>query len=154
MSQREYPAAPIVGVGAVVIHNGCALLVRRGNPPSQGEWTLPGGAQELGETLREGCAREILEETGLRVEVLELVELIDRIVLDESVKTAPRVRYHYVLADYVCHVVGGELQAATDAADVRWLTRAEIAAGGLGIAELARQVIEKAFRMLEQEQQS
>jgi 8-oxo-dGTP diphosphatase len=154
MSQREYPSAPIVGVGAVVIQHGCALLVCRGKPPSQGEWTLPGGALELGETLREGCAREVLEETGLEVEVVELVELIDRIVLDESAGATAYVRYHYVLADYVCRVVGGELQAASDAADVRWVTRADIAAGSLGIAELARRVIEKAFQMLEQEPQS
>jgi 8-oxo-dGTP diphosphatase len=154
MSQREYPAAPIVGVGAIVIRDGHVLLARRGHPPLQGEWSLPGGALELGETLRNGCAREVLEETGLQVDVLELVELIDRIVLEESAGAAARVQYHYVLADYLCTVISGDLQAATDATDVRWVTRSDIAAGSLGIADLARRVIEKAFQMLEERSES
>jgi ADP-ribose pyrophosphatase YjhB (NUDIX family) len=159
MSQREYPAAPIAGVGAVVLHEDRVLLVRRGNAPLRGEWTLPGGALELGEILRDGCAREVLEETGLHVEVLDLVELLDRIVLDDSadkeretaVATA-RVRYHYVLADYLCRVVGGELSAASDAAEVCWVTRFAIEDRSFVIADLARQVILKAFGILEKRQ--
>jgi 8-oxo-dGTP diphosphatase len=88
-----------------------------------------------------------------RVEVIELVELIDRIVLGDS-GAETRVRYHFVLADYVCRVTGGEVQAGSDAADVRWVTRADIAAGEFGVAELAREVIEKAFQKVEQERQS
>ena len=102
--QREFPQAPLVGVGAVVVHEGRVLLVRRGNEPLKGHWTLPGGLLELGESVVEGVARETREETGLIVEPIELVELIDRIHRDSG-----RVRYHYVIADYLCRVTGGEL---------------------------------------------
>jgi 8-oxo-dGTP diphosphatase len=122
--QREFPEAPIVGVGAVVVDQGRVLLVQRGREPSKGKWSLPGGMLELGESLEEGVKREVVEETGLEVEPLELVELIDRI-LRETGPEGERVRYHYVIADYLCRVVGGKLQAASDAAAVRWVERAE-----------------------------
>ena len=118
--QREFPQTPLVGVGAVVVHEGRVLLVRRGSEPLKGHWTLPGGVLEVGETLVEGVAREVREETGLLVEPLELVELLDRIH-----RQAGRVRYHYVIADYLCRVIGGELRAASDADAVRWVERAE-----------------------------
>jgi ADP-ribose pyrophosphatase YjhB (NUDIX family) len=118
--QREFPETPLVGVGAVVVDEGRVLLVRRGTEPLKGEWSLPGGVLELGESLLAGVIREVLEETGLTVEPLELVELLDRIHrVDE------RVRYHYVIADYLCRVSGGELKAASDADAVRWVERAE-----------------------------
>lgn len=118
--QREYPSAPLVGVGAVVVQQGRVLLVRRGKAPLKGHWTLPGGALEVGETLLEGVVREIREETGLIVEPVELIELLDRIH-----KVEDRVQYHYVIADYLCRVIGGALQASSDAEAVRWIERSE-----------------------------
>ena len=118
--QREFPETPLVGVGAVVVDEGRVLLVRRGTEPLKGEWSLPGGVLELGESLLSGVVREVQEETGLTVEPLELVELLDRIH-----RANDRVRYHYVIADYLCRVSGGELKAASDADAVRWVERAE-----------------------------
>jgi ADP-ribose pyrophosphatase YjhB (NUDIX family) len=122
--QREFPEGPVVGVGAVVVHQGRVLLVQRGREPLKGKWSLPGGMLELGESLTQGVAREVQEETGLDVEAIELIELIDRIH-KESGPSGERVRYHYVIADYLCRVVGGTLQAASDADAVRWVERAE-----------------------------
>ena len=118
--QREFPLTPLVGVGAVVVDEGRVLLVRRGTEPLRGQWSLPGGLLELGESLTDGVIREVREETGLVVEALELIELLDRIHREDE-----RVRYHYVIADYLCHVVGGALQAASDADAVRWVERVE-----------------------------
>jgi ADP-ribose pyrophosphatase YjhB (NUDIX family) len=118
--QREFPEAPLVGVGAVVVHEGRVLLVRRGHEPLKGRWSLPGGLLELGESLTAGAAREVLEETGLVVEPVELVELLDRIHRQQE-----RVRYHFVIADYLCRVTGGTLKAGSDADAVRWVERAE-----------------------------
>jgi mutator protein MutT len=119
-AQREFPLAPLVGVGAVIVQNGRVLLIRRGSEPLKGHWTLPGGLIEVGESLIEGVVREVREETGLDVEVIELVELLDRIHHHED-----RVRYHYVIADYLCRVISGEPRAASDAEAVRWVERAE-----------------------------
>lgn len=118
--QREYPEAPLAGVGAVVVDKGRVLLVRRGREPLKGRWTLPGGVLELGESLAAAVAREVREETGLLVEPVELIELVDRIHRDGD-----RIRYHYVIADYLCRVTGGALEAGSDADAVRWVERAE-----------------------------
>ena len=118
--EREFPQSPIVGVGAVIVKDGRVLLARRGNEPLKGHWTLPGGVLEVGETLAAAVAREVLEETGLEVESFELIELLERIHREQG-----RVRYHYVIADYLCRVAGGELRAASDVDDVRWVERAE-----------------------------
>lgn len=118
--QREFPSTPLVGVGAVVVHEGRVLLVRRGKAPLKGHWTLPGGVLELGETLLDGVAREVLEETGMVVEAVELVEVLDRIH-----KIDGRIQFHYVIADYLCRVTGGTLQAASDADAVRWVERSQ-----------------------------
>jgi len=117
--EREFPQTPLVGVGAVVVQNGRVLLVRRGSQPLKGRWTLPGGMLEVGEALTAGVIREVHEETGLDVEPIELVELLDRIHRENG-----RVRYHYVIADYLCRVVDGRLRAASDADAVRWVERA------------------------------
>lgn len=118
--QREFPLAPLVAVGAVVVDDNRVLLVRRGSEPKKGHWSLPGGMLELGESLAKGVAREVLEETGIIVEPVELIELIDRIHHETG-----RVRYHWVIADYLCRVTGGTLQAASDADEARWVERAE-----------------------------
>jgi len=118
--QREYPECPLMGVGAVIVDRGRVLLVRRGREPLKGHWSLPGGMLEVGEALTAGVVREVVEETGLIVEPLELIELLDRIHRDGD-----RIRYHYVIADYLCRVAGGVLKAASDADEVRWVERAE-----------------------------
>jgi mutator protein MutT len=118
--QREFPSAPLVGVGAVIVEDGRVLLVRRGTEPLKGHWSVPGGLVELGEGLLDAVVREVREETGLVVAPVELIELLDRIHRETD-----RVRYHYVIADYLCRVTGGKLLAASDADAVRWVERAE-----------------------------
>ena len=120
--KREYPDRPIVGVGGVVVQNGRVVLVRRAKAPRMGEWSIPGGMLELGETLRAGVAREIEEETGLQVKSEVVLDVFDSIVTDPAGKT----QYHYVLVDYLCSVMGGELRAASDVSDVRWATLEEV----------------------------
>ncbi len=114
----------MVGIGAVVVNEGRVLLIRRGHEPLKGHWSLPGGLLELGESLHAGVVREVREETGLVVEPLELIELLDRIHRADG-SEGERVRYHYVIADYLCRVTGGALRAASDADAVRWVERAE-----------------------------
>lgn len=109
---RQYPAQPIVGVGAVIVQEGKVVLVKRRFEPLAGQWSLPGGRLELGETLESGLAREMLEETGLEVQVGPVVDVFDRILLDPERK----VRYHYVLVDYLCRPVGGSLMHGSDVA--------------------------------------
>jgi 8-oxo-dGTP diphosphatase len=138
--RREYPQAPIVGVGAVVIDGTKVLLVRRGNEPLKGEWSLPGGALELGETLQQGVVREVLEETGLVVTPAGMVEVLDRITQEEP---SGRVRYHYVLVDFVCRVTGGTLAVGSDADEVRWVAREQL--HNFSLAPVTERVIEKAF---------
>jgi mutator protein MutT len=143
--QREFPQAPLVGVGAVIVQDGRVLLVRRGHDPMKGHWTLPGGVLEVGESLAQGVAREVREETGLEVEVLELVELLDRIHREDG-----RVRFHYVIADYLCRVTGGELQAASDADAARWVERAEWNShSALLLDPITARVIEKGWQMVQ-----
>jgi ADP-ribose pyrophosphatase YjhB (NUDIX family) len=130
-------------VGAVVVDRGRVLLIRRGTEPLKGQWSLPGGMLELGESLVAGVVREVREETGLAVEVVELVELLDRIHRDED-----RVRYHYVIADYLCRVTGGALEAASDADAVRWVERAEWnRQDALKLDPITVRVMEKGWQM-------
>ena len=118
---REYPDRPIVGVGGVVVQDGRVVLVRRAKAPRMGEWSIPGGMLELGEKLRDGVAREVEEETGLKVKSAEVLDVFDSIVTDADGRT----QYHYVLVDYLCSVTGGELRAASDASAARWATLEE-----------------------------
>jgi len=132
----------------VVIDGTKVLLVRRGQEPLKGEWSLPGGALELGETLQQGVVREVLEETGLMVAPGGIIEILDRIILDRITQdeASGRVRYHYVLIDFVCHVTGGALSPATDAEEVRWVERDQLQ-NGFRLAPVTVAVIEKAFRL-------
>jgi 8-oxo-dGTP diphosphatase len=138
-NKREYPDRPIVGVGAVIVDHGRVLLVKRGSPPLMGEWSLPGGVVELGETLRAAAEREAREETGLIVKAGEVLEVLDRIIPGKD--GAPQ--YHYVLIDFLCVVKGGDLRAGGDAADVRWAEESEL--GKFKLERLAVEVIRKAF---------
>lgn len=137
--KRDYPDRPIVGVGAVIVDQGRVLLIKRGSPPLLGEWSLPGGVVELGETLRAAAEREALEETGLLVKAGEVIEVLDRII--PGPEGAPQ--YHYVLIDFLCRVQGGNLRAGGDAADVRWAAEGELAEYKL--EQPAVEVIRKAF---------
>jgi ADP-ribose pyrophosphatase len=120
--QRQYPKHPLVGVGAIIVDAGRIALVKRGHAPLRGEWSIPGGMLELGETVRQGAEREALEETGLVVRATELLGVFDRVVLDD----AKQCQYHYVLIDFLCERVSGDLRAAGDASDARWFTAEEI----------------------------
>jgi 8-oxo-dGTP diphosphatase len=138
---REYPDRPVVGVGGVVIADGRALLIRRGNPPLEGEWSIPGGTLEAGETLIEGVRRELLEETGLDVRVGELIEVFERIFPDGTGKP----KYHFVILDYLCEWVRGEARAGSDVTDVAWAEEKELEKYAL--TPTATRVIRKAFEM-------
>jgi len=137
--QREYPTMPLVGVGAIIIADDRVLLVKRGHAPLLGEWSIPGGVLEVGETLREAAVREAREETGLIVEPAELLGVFDRVIRDE----AGRVHYHYVLIDFLCLRTGGELAASGDAAEVRWFRQVELPE--LRLAPDTEEVIRKGF---------
>jgi 8-oxo-dGTP diphosphatase len=139
--QREYPDRPIVGVGAVIVEQNRVLLARRGNPPRAGQWSLPGGVVELGETLRAAAEREALEETGLIVEVGEVIEVLDRIIPGKDGAT----QYHYVLVDFLCSRRGGDLRAGGDASEVAWASEEEL--GKYNLEPITLEVIEKALKI-------
>ncbi len=136
---RAYPAHPVIGIAGIVLDGNRVLLVKRGREPLKGIWSLPGGKLELGETLRDGVRREIREEAGLDVRVLEMVEVFERISPDDQGRTA----YHYVLIDFLCETAGGVAQADDDAEEVAWVERDRI--GEYETTEGALGVIEKAF---------
>jgi ADP-ribose pyrophosphatase YjhB (NUDIX family) len=140
--QREFPEVPLVGVGAIIIEDSQVVLVKRLHPPLQAQWSIPGGVLEVGELVREAAIREAREETGLIVEPGELLGVYDRVLRDVE----QRVQYHYVLIDFLCRRVAGQLQAADDAAEVRWFTPAELPA--LKLAEDTQDVIRKGFEKL------
>jgi 8-oxo-dGTP diphosphatase len=140
--KREFSEVPLVGVGAIIIEDSRVLLVKRAHPPLQAQWSIPGGVLEVGELIREAAIREAREETGLIVEPADLLGVYDRILRDPE----ERVQYHYVLIDFLCRRVGGELLAASDAAEVRWFTREELRA--LSLAGDTQDVIAKGFAKL------
>jgi 8-oxo-dGTP diphosphatase len=135
--KRDYPERPIIGVGAVIIQGDHALLVRRETEPLKGEWSVPGGALELGEKLRDGAAREVLEETGLRVEVGEVLDVFDSIFADDGGRT----QYHYVLIDFLCRPVSGKAVAGSDVSAVKWVTESELA--GMALRDSIVAVVRK-----------
>ena len=137
--KREYPESPLVGVGAIVIEEDRVVLVKRGHPPLRGKWSIPGGVLEVGETLRKAVVREVREETGLTVEPGELLGVFERVLPDERGK----FQYHYVLIDFLCRRVSGELAAGDDAHEVGWFRRGEVAE--LGLARETEEVILKGF---------
>ncbi len=148
--KREYPDRPVVGVGGVVISDGRALLIRRGSEPLKGEWSIPGGTLEIGETLVEGIARELREETGLEVKVLELIEVFERIFKAEPGTPAPpgraaRPQYHFVILDYLCKAVGGEPRPGSDVTDLAFVREDEL--GRYNLTPAATRVLRKAFAM-------
>jgi len=147
-SSREYPERPVVGVGGVIIHEGRALLIRRGSEPFRGEWSIPGGILELGETLAEGVARELREETGIAVRVLGQIEVFERIFTEkggEKTKEKKQPRYHFVIADYLCERISGKARAGSDVTDVAYAREEELEKYHL--TETALRVIRKAFAM-------
>jgi 8-oxo-dGTP diphosphatase len=149
-TKREYPDHPIVGVGGVVIHQDRALLIRRSGPPLADQWSIPGGVLELGETLAEGVVRELAEETGLQVDVLELIEVFERIHAAsgdraEAADAAKRPQYHFVIVDYLCAAHGTEIRAGSDAKDIAWAREDELEK--FGLTPMATLVIRKAFAM-------
>ena len=136
---REYPERPILGVGAVVVSDGRALLVKRGKEPAKGAWSIPGGAVEIGETIRDAVAREIKEETGLEIEVRDLLSVFERVFRDDS----GRIKYHYVLIDYHAVPVGGTLIAGSDAAEVAFFEPHQLER--LGLADVTARVVAMAL---------
>ncbi len=138
--RRKFPSRPIVGVGAVILRGSSVLLIRRGSPPMRGQWTLPGGVVELGETLGEAVRREIKEETNLQIRVGPLLELFERIE-----RNGRRVAYHYVIADYLGFRTGGSLRPASDVSEARFVDRSELK--NYHLTPVAKRVISRAFQV-------
>jgi 8-oxo-dGTP diphosphatase len=137
--KREYPETPMVGVGAIIIDGDRVALVNRGHPPLAGQWSIPGGLLEVGETLRACAEREVREETGLTVAIGDLLGVFDRVVPDAE----GCIHYHYVLIDFLCRRLRGELHAADDAEDARWFHREELP--NLALAQETLKVIQAGF---------
>jgi mutator protein MutT len=141
---RRYPQRPLVGVGAIIFRENEVLLIRRSNPPGRGKWSLPGGLVELGERLEDAVKREVFEEAGLEVRVIDLVTALDRVILDRE----GRIEYHYILLDFLCEITNGNVSAGTDADECRFvviddLPRFELTRGTL---EVIKRVFENAGR--------
>jgi len=151
-SWREYPEKPIIGIGGVVIEDGRALLIRRGSEPLLGQWSIPGGTLELGETLIEGTERELREETGLTVKILDMIEVFERINFgsgaDETWKTLEekrRPRFHFVIVDYLCDRISGVPVAGGDVTEVAWAEENDLEK--FALTPTATRVIRKAFSL-------
>jgi 8-oxo-dGTP diphosphatase len=137
--KREYPDRPLVGVGAVIIQDARVVVVKRATEPLKGRWSIPGGMLELGEKLREGTVREALEETGLIIEAGDVLDVFDAIYVDPTGLT----QYHYVLIDFLCRLIGGQLRASSDVSEARCVSESEL--DGLGMTENTLKVIRKGF---------
>jgi len=150
---REYPDQPVVGIGGVVIEEGRALLIRRGTEPLRGQWSIPGGTLEIGESLQAGVARELLEETGLEVCVLDMIEVFDRIFHEENPGrggSPKRPKFHYVIVDYLCERISGEARAGSDVTDVVYAREDELEKYHL--TPTATRVLRRAFAMARERQ--
>ena len=137
--ERTYPNAPMVGVGGVIIKDGKVLMIKRAFEPGAGKWSIPGGMVEVGEKLSEACEREVEEETGLEIEVLELINVFDMIDKDELGK----VKFHYVLVDFLAKPVGGTERKSVEATEMKWVTHQE--ARAMDLTKTARKAIEELF---------
>ncbi len=138
---RKFPTQPLVGVGGVVIDRHRVLLIRRGCEPLKGEWSIPGGLLELGEELTVGVRRELREETGLEVTPIAQIMTFDRIQ-----REGPRVKYHYVVVDYLCRRKSGRLRPASDVVDARWVRRQDLPQ--FHLTDMAPAVINQAFKLV------
>jgi 8-oxo-dGTP diphosphatase len=136
---RSYPERPIIAVGGVVIYDSRVLLIRRGQPPLEGRWSIPGGILEIGETIAEGIEREMREETSVQVRVRDLIEIYEKVLRDEE----ERPQYHFVILDYVCEFVEGTAEAGGDVSEVMWASEQELES--LMLTTAANRVIRKAF---------
>jgi 8-oxo-dGTP diphosphatase len=145
--KREYPEAPIAGVGVVVVKGDKILLVKRGKEPSQGRWGLPGGAIELGETVAQAAEREVDEECGIEIEIRDVIEVIDRVIPDDD----GQIRYHYILIDLLAKYRRGDPIASSDAAEVRWVLEKEL--DQLELSQATSRVIRKGLQMAAREPQ-
>ena len=138
--QRGYPQRPILGVAGIIIKDGKVLLIKRGKEPGYGKWSIPGGVVKLGEPLKDAVRREVLEETGLKVEPIEFVEVFERVIRDKESK----IEYHYVLIDFFCRYISGEAKSGTDALDTRWVIPEKIS--NYNMTTGTEEVIKKAFK--------
>ena len=137
--KRDYPDRPLLGVGAIIVRHEKVLVVRRATPPLKGDWSIPGGLVETGETTRQAVVREISEETGLTIEPIELIEVFERILRDRD----SRVQYHFVVIDYLCRIVSGASRPGSDVSEIRWAQFDDLEA--LRITPETRNVIQKAL---------
>ena len=137
--KRDYPDRPLLGVGAIIVRQEKVLVVRRATSPLKGDWSIPGGLVETGETTREAVVREISEETGLTIEPIELVEVFERILRDKD----SRVEYHFVVIDYLCRIVSGASRPGSDVSEIRWARFDDLE--DLRVTLETRNVIQKAL---------
>lgn len=137
--KREYPEAPLVGVGVVIRNNDFIVLVERGKEPKKGVWAIPGGLIELGESVRGAAIREVLEECNIQIELGDIISVVDLIKHDNS----GVVQYHYILIDFFAKYMDGVLKAGSDVEDAKWVSKDEL--DSYDIPEITRKVIEKAF---------
>ena len=142
---RRYPERPCAGVGAIIFRGTEVLLVKRGRPPALGKWSIPGGLVELGESLEASVRREVLEEVGLEVKVIDLVAALDRVIFDQD----GRIEYHYILLDFLCEILAGRLNAGTDADECRFVPIKDLCRHDMtrGTEEVIQRAFEKASHL-------
>ncbi len=141
-TKREYPDRPLVGVGAIVLKENNLLLIRRGHPPAEGAWTFPGGLIEIGESAANAIRREVMEECHVSIEPIDLAGVFEPIVMDGN----GRIKYHYVVLDFLARYVSGTLKAASDAWEARWVPLEEVA--GYPLSEDARRLLNRAREIM------